>query len=148
MERTGEKYTVAMRVLETRPRLMLPLPEVVVGSDACPVCSGKGFGDTAFELGEPEANAVLVCLVFCSQCRGCGRRRHDVCSPQQHDDPEEFGYDPYDDEDQDEDDGDGEELCHSCRGRRWWAMQGFDETDVYYIRVPCGCSADLLVAAP
>lgn len=141
-ERTGEKYTEAKRVLETRPRLMLPEPDPVAGTDACPACAGSGT-EAWYEMGEPEANAVLVCPVLCRKCRGCGRRRHRGCEPQQHDDPEEFGYDPYDD-------GlnGGEDRCYSCRGRRSWVMQGFDETNVYAIRVPCGCSEPLLVAAP
>lgn len=147
MERTGEKYTVAKRMLETRPRLMLPLPEPVSGTDACPACSGSGFDGTAVEMGEPEANQVLVCPVFCPRCHGCGRRKHRECSPHQHDDPEEFGFDPYDEREAYGEEHDGDE-CYSCGGRRWWVMQAFDTENVYAVRVPCGCSEQLLVVAP
>lgn len=149
MERTGEKYTVAKRVLETRPRLMLPLPEPVTGAGACRACGGAGVDGTAVEMGEPEAGAVLVCPILCGKCRGCGRARHVGCRPQEHDDPEDFGYDPTDREDQDDEADEGDApWCGSCRGRRSWVMQGYDDHDVYAIRVPCGCSTDLLVPAP
>lgn len=143
MERTGEKYTVAKRALETRPRLMLPLCEPVPAATACPACEGSGCDGTAVEFAEPESNAVLVCPVLCLKCRGCGWADHSGCRPEQHDDPEEFGYDPYED-------GlnGGEDRCYSCRGRRSWIMQAFDAEQVYSVRVPCGCATKLLVAAP
>lgn len=143
MERTGEKYTQAARALEERPRLMLPLPEPVVGVDACRVCSGCGVEQWAVVFAEPDAGAELVCPVLCGSCHGCGRAGHVGCVPRDHDDPEEFGLDPFE-----EDDDQAAQVCGSCRGRRWWPMQGFDADGVYYVRVPCGCSEALLVAAP
>ncbi len=141
MERTGEKYTQAARALEARPRLMLPLPEPVAGPGACPECAGTGVGEWAAVFAEPDASAELVCPVFCGSCHGCGRRPHLGCRPLDHDDAllwaedEGFETEPV-------------QQCPSCWGRRWNSCQSFDADGVYYLRVPCGCSAGLLVAAP
>jgi hypothetical protein len=146
------KYTSGLlaEVTDPRPRLKLPLPAPYTGPGVCRTCTGTGVRDWAAEMGPDDATSVLVCPVFCGTCHGCGRAEHDGCRNDQHDDPEELGLYPIDepwDDDEDEDDQGDVKACPSCRGRRWWAMQAFDKRNVYWVRVPCGCSEPLLVPA-
>ena len=93
---------------------------------------------------DPSGNSdpQLVVDVFCPQCGGCGRGvDHSECRPIDH-----AGRDWDDDDDDfdDEDPADGE-VCPSCHGWRWFAVQGFNGDRVWMLRVPCGCATDLLV---
>lgn len=164
MTETGETYQQALRALtdppadaaagmplvDDRPRLMLPLDAPYNGPGHCRECLGTGqLGNMTVAFAPDEATTVLVCHVFCPRCSGCGHAEHTACRIDQHAFPEEVGVDPngWDDDDLEDEDL-AEDTCPSCRGRRWWPMQAFNATEVYAVRVPCGCSADLLVPAP
>lgn len=124
-------------------RLKLPPPDPYIGPARCPSCVGARFTDASYEMA--SGDVVLVVQVFCPTCGGCGRAEHDGCQPQEHDDPEERGFDPADEFD-DEDD-EPATACFSCHGRGWWTCQGFNESEVLTLRMPCGCAEKLLVPA-
>lgn len=142
---TGENYTTAARALDARPRLQLPLPKPVTGANTCRKCAGTGVTDDVVDFDLPDATAVLVCHILCPRCLGCGHREHNQCRARDHADPESLGL--YDEDEDDQDDEPEAEQCYSCRGRTWWAMQAFDNNNVYWVRTPCGCTTNLLVPA-
>jgi hypothetical protein len=155
--RTGQTYQQALRAAnleraDHQPRLMLPLHAPYTGPARCPTCTGTGvLAGATIDLAPGDATNTIVCHIFCPRCSGCGRARHTHCLTGQHAQPEAIGLDPaaWDDDDEDPDeDPDDAEQCYSCHDRRWWPMQAFDENTIYDVRVPCGCSTDLLVPAP
>jgi hypothetical protein len=130
---------------------MLPLHAPYTGPRRCPRCSGSGVSDAfTIDFATDESTAVMVCHVFCPLCFGCGRAAHTHCRADEHAEPEEVGLDPdgwHDDDGADDADVDEDDRCFSCGNRRWWSMQAFNDKAVYRVRVPCGCSTDLLVPA-
>lgn len=111
------------------------------GPERCSVCVGAKVTGDKFTFGEPgpDGRQTLVDLL-CDQCGGCGRADHTDCSPGDH-----VGDDQDDDDRYDEDDApDRQQACLSCNGRLYWVAQGFSETEVHHLRVPCGCAAALM----
>lgn len=133
-------------------RLMLPL-EVREHARPCPACQGSGVTGERYTM--PAGQYTLALDVLCPSCGGCGNgdANHPGCEASWHASNEPDDYDPYDPDDEDEDSPDtGAAACFSCQsGRGWWPMQGFagegDDTVMYLLRVPCGCSQDRLVEA-
>lgn len=121
---------------------MLPPPEPYQGPSRCPACAGgKVTGEQYSFDPNPADTRKLVVDVFCPVCDGCGRDGHDECKPSDHADHPD---DDWDDDDPHGDFNDGQ-VCFSCAGRRYWVCQGFTETVVRNLRVPCGCAEPLLV---
>lgn len=122
-------------------RMYLPAPEPYAGPEGiCSGCTGAGVTGARYQMA--VTGAGLLVDVVCPDCDGCGRSIHDDCTPEMHAEWER------DDLEDDDPDVEPAEVCLSCHGRRWWACQGFTETTVYVLRVPCGCAQDLMVELP
>lgn len=121
----------------------LPAPDPYQGAARCQTCGGGKVTGVRYEFdpagGSPK---VLLADVICPGCDGCGRAIHDGCKPAEHGDWPHGDRHDYGDEDGEDE---GEDVCPSCRGRRWWSCQGFAGDEVHYLRVACGCAADLLI---
>ncbi len=125
-------------------RWILPPLAPYQGPACCPLCAGARVTGDRYEFDPAGSGEVLLCDVICPGCDGCGRADHDGCAPREH-----VGW-PNDDQWidlDDEDDADQDDECPSCHGRTWWACQGFTDTDVYHLRVACGCAKPLLIEA-
>lgn len=123
-------------------RLQLPA-EHREHQQPCPACQGSGVTGERYEL--PTGPYVLLVDVICPACGGCGNGNpaHAGCQPEQH---------AYPDEDDNGESG-GEPTCWSCGSARgWYPVQGFtgegDNTRMYLLRMPCGCSETRLIEAP
>jgi hypothetical protein len=121
-------------------RYALPPPAPYQGPQRCVACAGAKVTGQRYEFNASSGQQVLLVDEFCPTCGGCGRHTHDGCAPADHAD-----WQPSYDDPDDGDDRDGEDVCPSCRGRRWWVCQGFTETQIHHLRVACGCARDLLV---
>ncbi|MBL7491332.1 hypothetical protein I6A60_01755 [Frankia sp. AgB1.9] len=115
----------------TVERMTLLLPDPVLAGPACSGCGGKGI--TGDQYVWSESTPELLVDVLCPVCTGCGSADHVGCETTRHAEQDDE-YDEYDDEQADP------TSCPSCGGRRWWACQGFTDTEAYTLRVPCGCS--------
>jgi hypothetical protein len=114
-------------------------PAPALFGSPCPECSGSGLTGERYEA--PGGAYPLLVDVLCPTCLGCGNADHDRCRVSAHADPEGIGFDPseWDDDGQD---GDAH-PCPECRGRTWNPMQGYDDSGVKWLRVPCGaCMSD------
>ncbi|MFG2056663.1 hypothetical protein ACGFI9_21835 [Micromonospora sp. NPDC048930] len=120
----------------TGRRQRLPCPPYE-GPARCPACAGARITGAVYSC-TPLAVPELVVDVLCPICGGCGRATHDGCQPDEH------GEWDHDDQDDDVDDTD---ACPSCRGRRWFPVQGWTDgdADMHTLRMPCGCATTLLV---
>jgi hypothetical protein len=118
--------------------LYLPAPEPYTGADPCALCGGRRVTGDRF-LVDAGAAPPLVVDVFCGDCGGCGRANHDDCDVTEHADVDRGEWP--------EEEFEVERTCASCSDRRWWACQSFNEDEIAYLRMPCGCSTPLLVPA-
>ena len=116
--------------------MYLPAPAPYQGPERCPRCAGARITGERF-LWPPNDGLDMTVDVICPECLGCGRAKHDGCVPEEHAE--------YDFDDDLADDEAREGVCFSCHGRTWWPCQGFTDTDVYYLRMPCGCAESLMV---
>lgn len=133
----------------TTYRMWLPTPAPYTGPHGtCVGCSGVGVTETVYEMKVYGTDRVMMVNAICDLCTGCGRNVHTDCPPDRHadwdgpDDGESDG--EYDDIDLDF----GGQLCMSCRGRQWNAVQAFgDDEDgtMIILKYPCGCAEPLMV---
>lgn len=123
----------------------LPAPAPFEGAERCRACAGARItGMQLTWMPELRAPKVLIVDVLCPVCDGCGRGVHDGCRPDEHAEPVDW-LDSMDDPDDEPD-----PPCFSCRGRRWLPVKAWTTggTDMYTLRVPCGCATDLLEEVP
>lgn len=127
-------------------RIYLPAPAPYAGPPqfpglgVCPFCAGTGLTDDQYEQAVPGGDTVIVVDTLCPACEGCGRFEHDECRADQHaqwEGPDEDDWEAFE--------AAGVDPCPSCRGRQWNAVQGFDDEQVVYLRMPCGCAEPLMV---
>lgn len=127
------------------PRLHLPVAPYE-GPARCPACAGARITGAVYSCAPLGAPRLLV-DVLCPDCGGCGRATHDGCAPQEHADAD---WDPDWEMLDRPDDDPHRHGCPSCRGRRWFPVQGFTDGDaqMHTLRMPCGCATDLLQEVP
>ncbi len=141
----------------------LPAPEPYRGPDPCPGCAGQKISGEQVMLTPGRRTLLIDCL--CTLCQGCGSSQHlnpdddpDNSSDNSPDDdpdnsPDNSPDDDPDDDpdnspDDDPDDSPDGKLC--CGGRGWFPATAWSTRDpnlAVTLRVPCGCSEQLLVQA-
>lgn len=109
----------------------------------CPACTGTGVTGVKYEMTTSPENTLLV-DVICPACGGCGNGDpdHSDCPRDAHAELDESDWD----DDLVADDFGPAAACASCiTGRGWNDVQAFNDTEVWTLRVPCGCSTARLV---